>query len=288
VKPFRETLMKFYKITKGYHGDLHGGNVFVLTNSDGEIQVRFIDFGSHREFKNNKNSDCIEEYFQKQFKETSNNISSYHNKKRGRIFEFEKGPLLTKNEYILNNYGLLSKLLNKHKIPRTPNAKRTRAPSIMRTKNMNNEKGQTPNAVKQVRERYKRLKNTTNSNMKFVKPINNSRQRAIAKAASKGNFGYGLIKAGPSQKLSNSRRKFRNNRLRGQKFNHEPRLVPSTENLMKINLKNIKKLPLQTKRNIQTTAGKIIQEYYNDDGRSEMTNIQRKANQILTLLWDDL
>ncbi len=119
VKPFRETLVKFYKITKGFHGDLHGGNVFVLTKPDGEIKVRFIDFGAHREFKNNKNVDCIEKYFQKEFKQVGTNVSFYHGKQPGRFFEFNNGQLFTSNEHRLANYGLLGKLKDINEKPRT-------------------------------------------------------------------------------------------------------------------------------------------------------------------------
>jgi hypothetical protein len=207
----------------------------------------------------------------------------------------------------------------KKQLPRTPNKKNINAPLAKQNnsfygKNVNpNEAEERLRRLNKAKERLKRLRQTTTNN-KAYKTNKTSNARAINAWRYKTNTAYGAIRSQISNKLKNSRHKMRSHRNKGQIFSHNPILVlnnknkmsPSTppptprprrlepinnlksENLMKINLKNIKKLPLQTKRNIQTTAGKIIQEYYNDDGRSEMTNIQRKANQILTLLWDDL
>ena len=48
----REVLKNFWKITKGYHGDLHMKNIVVLTRPDGEIErLMIFDYGGHKKFK---------------------------------------------------------------------------------------------------------------------------------------------------------------------------------------------------------------------------------------------
>lgn len=51
-KELRNTILKFWKITKGYHGDLHSGNIAVIENPNGSIKVKLIDYGAHKKFKN--------------------------------------------------------------------------------------------------------------------------------------------------------------------------------------------------------------------------------------------
>ena len=49
----RNTLEKFWKVTGGYHGDLHMNNIAVLVNKDGTlVRVLIFDYGSHKKFKN--------------------------------------------------------------------------------------------------------------------------------------------------------------------------------------------------------------------------------------------
>ena len=72
----KEQLTKFWRITKGYHGDLHMGNIHVRIGSNGKANKLFIfDYGAHKKFKNlrpsNYNRYCFEDYIhtiQKQFK----------------------------------------------------------------------------------------------------------------------------------------------------------------------------------------------------------------------------
>ena len=49
---FAKTLVKFYKITQGYHGDLHLGNVMVLYDNNYDVKkIRIIDYGTFTKFK---------------------------------------------------------------------------------------------------------------------------------------------------------------------------------------------------------------------------------------------
>jgi hypothetical protein len=54
-KKLFKTLFDFYKLTKGYHGDLHGGNVYVLykPHDINDVKsIKIIDYGAHVKFKN--------------------------------------------------------------------------------------------------------------------------------------------------------------------------------------------------------------------------------------------
>lgn len=60
----KETLKNFYVITKGYHGDLHTGNIEVVYDpKTGEAKrVIVFDYGSHKKFKSKVNSTmCLED-----------------------------------------------------------------------------------------------------------------------------------------------------------------------------------------------------------------------------------
>jgi hypothetical protein len=56
-KKLFKTLFNFYKLTKGYHGDLHGQNIYVvyeLPYIDNVKSIKIIDYGAHVKFKNSK------------------------------------------------------------------------------------------------------------------------------------------------------------------------------------------------------------------------------------------
>jgi hypothetical protein len=103
----REALLKFYQITGGFHGDLHGGNIYILTDKNGEITVRFIDYGSHREFANKSIEPTLKNYFNKKTFKNINytNLSNYY-QGYGGVLEFKKGQLYTKNQGRLNMYRI--------------------------------------------------------------------------------------------------------------------------------------------------------------------------------------
>ena len=48
----KQTINNFYKITKGYHGDLHGNNIMIVINKTG-VSIKIIDYGAHRRFNIN-------------------------------------------------------------------------------------------------------------------------------------------------------------------------------------------------------------------------------------------
>lgn len=62
---FAKVLVKFYKVTQGYHGDLHLGNVMVLYTANGNrfdmYKVKIIDYGTYTKFKKKlpKNTDMM-------------------------------------------------------------------------------------------------------------------------------------------------------------------------------------------------------------------------------------
>jgi len=61
LKQFIKTLKLFYKITKGYHGDLHLENVMVYIDSSmyKVVDVKVFDYGSFRKFKSNSTKNKI-------------------------------------------------------------------------------------------------------------------------------------------------------------------------------------------------------------------------------------
>ena len=77
----RELLEKFWKITKGYHGDLHMSNIAVVTKPNGDIERLIIfDYGAHKKFKTNVSSvNCFEDFIHiidKEFMKSVNKLSS--------------------------------------------------------------------------------------------------------------------------------------------------------------------------------------------------------------------
>ena len=51
-KKLKTTLRNFWLITKGYHGDLHGGNIAVVSRPDGTVvRVMIYDYGAHKRTK---------------------------------------------------------------------------------------------------------------------------------------------------------------------------------------------------------------------------------------------
>jgi RIO-like serine/threonine protein kinase len=68
VKKVWETMLDFYRITKGSHGDLHGENMYLT--STGEVKI--IDYGMYRPFINPKDSLFLRNYMNKKVVENSN------------------------------------------------------------------------------------------------------------------------------------------------------------------------------------------------------------------------
>lgn len=59
IVELKETLLKFYKITQGYHGDLHEGNITVVLRPDKTIyRVWVFDYGAHKKFSSKLPKNC--------------------------------------------------------------------------------------------------------------------------------------------------------------------------------------------------------------------------------------
>ena len=96
-----DTLMKFYQITKGWHGDLHTGNMMVLLDQNRDlVSVKIIDYGAHRKFTNSTVPNCLEDIF--------NKIETNFVQGRGYTAGAFKVPLnfqaYRKNQYTLNTF----------------------------------------------------------------------------------------------------------------------------------------------------------------------------------------
>lgn len=105
-KMLANTLYNFYKITKGWHGDLHFGNIMVVLDKGSKKLKAFkiIDYGSHQLFSTNKN---LPNSLKNMFNRISNNFNASTNNKvtsnndnkingkRG------KGQSYTKNQILL-------------------------------------------------------------------------------------------------------------------------------------------------------------------------------------------
>lgn len=54
LKMYVDLIFQFYKITKGWHADLHSENIQVILRQDGTVRtMKVIDYGSHTPFKRN-------------------------------------------------------------------------------------------------------------------------------------------------------------------------------------------------------------------------------------------
>ena len=118
----KEQLTKFWKITKGYHGDLHMGNIHVKVGTNGKaIKIIIFDYGAHKRFKNlrpsNYNRYCFEDYIQtiqKQFQ------ISYNKKQKIGSVSFYPHPnvpvIQPKGQPYRSNVNMLSKLNKKRNL----------------------------------------------------------------------------------------------------------------------------------------------------------------------------
>jgi hypothetical protein len=118
----RKTLEKFWRITKGYHGDLNPSNIAVI-HENGEVRkVRIIDFGSHKKFKTNVNSTtCFNDFVKiidKQFY-NKHKKAQVHKKKYFppgstiRIVYPKRGQPIRPNTSMLRGITTNTKLVNK-------------------------------------------------------------------------------------------------------------------------------------------------------------------------------
>jgi predicted unusual protein kinase regulating ubiquinone biosynthesis (AarF/ABC1/UbiB family) len=99
VKMLARTLIRFYTITKGWHGDLHFGNIMVILDNDEKLKsIKLIDYGTHQKFINsNKNlPECLKGMFER--------INSNFSKNKN-VFEHEghKVKRLKNNQLLYKN-----------------------------------------------------------------------------------------------------------------------------------------------------------------------------------------
>jgi len=76
IQDLKKKLSLFYRITKGYHGDLHSDNIQVIFDSQGKFKrVMIFDYGAHKLFKTNVSGKCFENIMntiEKEFKNSYN------------------------------------------------------------------------------------------------------------------------------------------------------------------------------------------------------------------------
>jgi hypothetical protein len=110
---FVKLLFDFYKITKGYHGDLHTGNIQAILRADGSLkQLKIIDYGTHTKFKTNINSlKCLDDIL--------NVIQSEFNTLQGNTPRWSKKPHIV--EKTPGNNGRTQKLVSNTALLRNKN-----------------------------------------------------------------------------------------------------------------------------------------------------------------------
>ena len=61
-KQLYDVLLRFYKITGGFHGDIHTNNIAVVTSKTGRVSVQIYDYGTWRKFGYRISGDKIMPY----------------------------------------------------------------------------------------------------------------------------------------------------------------------------------------------------------------------------------
>lgn len=118
----RKTLEKFWRITKGYHGDLNPSNIAVI-HENGEVRkVRIIDYGSHKKFKTNVNSTTcfndfvkiIDKQFYNKYEKASANEKNYFPPGSAiKMVYAKRGQPIRPNTDMLRGITVNTKLTNK-------------------------------------------------------------------------------------------------------------------------------------------------------------------------------
>ena len=114
----KKTLTNFWRITKGYHGDLHMNNLAVVINKKTTMPLKVIifDYGSHKKFKNFPgNAACFEDFvkkideeFTKRFSK-SKTVYGYLNDTGTRVAEGRRGQPRRSNANMLRHFTMRSK-----------------------------------------------------------------------------------------------------------------------------------------------------------------------------------
>lgn len=111
IKLYYKTLVSFYSITKGFHGDLHENNVIVLYNDKLEpVEVKIIDYGMFLKFRRSNHFDPTHQplsvYLQR-VQSTFNNFKSAYSPSifQGTVVKyFNTGRPVRSNRNLLKPY----------------------------------------------------------------------------------------------------------------------------------------------------------------------------------------
>jgi hypothetical protein len=147
VKMLKETITNFWRITKGYHGDLHTGNIAVVYNKDTLKPKRVIvfDYGSHKRFKEHVNNNtCFEDFVSIINRQWKNTV-----KKKKYVGLVEKYP----------NWSRVNVLYPNRSQPRRPNTQLLSEMTV---------RGSTYNPT--LKKMIGMTNNTTQTMMKLFKP----------------------------------------------------------------------------------------------------------------------
>jgi len=100
-KELSQTLVKFYTLTKGWHGDLHDQNILVIVDrNDNVISTKIIDYGAHQKFTRGVPA-CLRDIFRltrEEFNRKSNRERLYNPLPATRI----KDPIQGGQPYRIN------------------------------------------------------------------------------------------------------------------------------------------------------------------------------------------
>jgi hypothetical protein len=171
----KEAVLKFWRITKGYHGDLHMENMAVVVKNKEPVKVIIFDYGSHKKFKaNTGNTTCFEDFLKiidKEFgnrykKPTLNNRGYYPTFTKIRVAYPRRGQAIRPNTNMLRAMTLSGKFLpsntpSKRLERRAMKASNQTLMSIMHSANKNLSKRLTSNQLRTERN-HQRLFTTKN------------------------------------------------------------------------------------------------------------------------------
>jgi hypothetical protein len=154
----RKCLEKFWRITKGYHGDLHTGNIIVVHDGPIVKKVRLIDYGSHKKFK--AEGSCFndfvkiidKEFFEKHYR-AGFNTGYFPASSKIKVVFPKRGQPIRPNTNILRSIRPQGTLINKNF-----------SSSLMSKINPMNNESQIKNYLE--RRRYMTEGRLTNNNIK--------------------------------------------------------------------------------------------------------------------------
>jgi hypothetical protein len=102
-KPWRQlydALLRFYKVSGGFHGDLHSNNIAVITRK-GKVSVQIYDYGTWRPFQYKIRSDRIMNYLREIKMQKGNRNIGYAIEPKN-----DENQLYRKNANVLNSNAL--------------------------------------------------------------------------------------------------------------------------------------------------------------------------------------